>query len=155
LDLSFRKSFKPTEKLTIEYAFNVFNVFNTTSPDVPQNQAHIRQDQYACSNAALNVVVPAGDTNNCAAGYTYDQIATSNSPGDQQSALANLDQKPIVSGSGKSLTIPTTIGVGTGPCTISGVVSSAGCVNNDANIGSVTGTIGGARAFTMGLHIIY
>jgi hypothetical protein len=34
-------------------------------------------------------------------------------------------------------------------------VSPLGCVNNDANIGSVTGTIGGARAFTMGLHIIY
>jgi hypothetical protein len=150
LDLSFRKSFKPTEKLTIEYAFNVFNVFNTTSPDIPQDQAHIRQENYTCSNTALSV-----SGSNCAEGFTYYQIVTSNSPGDQQSALANLDQKPIVSGSGKSLTIPTTIGVGTGPCTISGVVSSAGCVNNDANIGSVTGTIGGARAFTMGLHIIY
>jgi hypothetical protein len=35
------------------------------------------------------------------------------------------------------------------------VAPGAGCANNAANFGSVLGTIGGARAFTMGIHITY
>ena len=155
-DISFRKTFKVTDRIGIQYAFNVFNIFNTTSLDVPQNQTQIRQNS-ACSNNAII----AG--NNCSPGQyyyvNYGQIVTSNLTGDQQSALANLDQKPVTNGSGKGLTIPTTIPVsptGIGPCTLSNAISaSQGCPNNGANFGSVTGTIGGSRAITMSLHITY
>jgi hypothetical protein len=151
LDLSFRKTFRVTDRFGIQYAFNVFNVFNTTSLDVPENQTQIRQTTYTCSAVALAV-----SGNNCAAGYTYGQVATSNSPVDQQSALANLDEKPVYNGTGKSITIPTTLNVGTGPCVASGAIPNTNtCPNNGANFGSVTNTIGGARAITMGLHITY
>jgi Carboxypeptidase regulatory-like domain len=152
LDISLRKSFKISDRLVVQYEFNVFNVTNTTSLDVPQNQTQIRQNS-ACSASA----VVAG--NNCTPGsdyfVNYGQIVTSNSPTDQQSALTNLDQKPIANGSGKSTTIPLTLPVGIGSCTASLAVSSAGCPNNGANFGSITGTIGGSRAVTMGIHITY
>jgi hypothetical protein len=125
LDISVRKSFKIRDNIGILYNFDVYNLFNETSLDVPQNQTQIRQAD-AC----------AASVGNC--GYTnvnYGQIITGNSSADQQSALANLDQKPTFSGTGKSTTIP---------------VSS-----NGANFGSVTGTIGGNRAVVMGLHITY
>jgi len=51
LDLSVRKSFRITEKASLQYEFNAFNVTNTTSMDVPQNQAQIRQND-ACSDTA-------------------------------------------------------------------------------------------------------
>jgi hypothetical protein len=135
LDISFRKSFHPTSRISVLYEFNIFNITNTTSLDVPQDQTQIRQSD-ACSTTANAI-----SYNNCAAGYLgYGQIATSPDTTDQQSALVNLDQKPIFTGSGKSTQIPTTIG---------------GVPNNGANFGSVTGTIGGNRAITMGLHIVY
>jgi hypothetical protein len=148
LDISFRKQFHVGERVAIQYEFNIFNVTNTTSMDVPQDQTQIRQNE-ACSNTAL----PAG---NCAAGYVnYGQIATSSSTADQQSALTNLDQKPIFNGSGKTTTIPTTLNVGQGSCTSYTTDLSGTCPNNGANFGSVTGTIGGNRAVTMALHVTF
>ena len=145
LDVSLHKDFHPSEKFSVLYQFNVFNVFNTTSLDVPQDQVRIRQN-YGCSTAANNVKF-----DNCPEGYVnYGQVATSNSAADQQSALANLDVLPVVNGTGSSITVPTQLSNGQGTCT-----SSAGCVNNGANFGSVTGTIGGSRAITMSLHIVY
>jgi len=150
LDLSLRKSFHPTTKLALQYEFNVFNITNTTSLDVPQDQAQIRQNS-ACSTSAT----AAG--NNCDPSYyyvNYGQIVTSNSPVDQATAKANLDQIPYTNGSGKSTTIPTLIPVGTRTCVSVNAVPG-GCPNNAANFGSVTGTIGGARAVTMGLHLTF
>ena len=145
LDVSLHKNFHPTEKFSVLYQFNVFNVFNTTSLDVPQDQVRIRQN-YGCSTAANNVKF-----DNCPEGYVnYGQVATSNFAADQQSALANLDVLPVVNGTGSSITVPTQLSQGQGTCT-----SAAGCVNNGANFGSVTGTIGGSRAITMSLHIVY
>jgi len=161
LDISLRKEFKVSSRFGIQYAFNVYNVFNTTSEDIPQDSAHIRQTQYACSTNALNGTPGTGNTaapNDCSEGYTYGQVGTTNSTTDQQSALAHLDQKPIVNGTGTGLTVPTTIGVGVGPCIASGATPINGtsvCPNNGANLGSITGTIGGNRAITMGLHITY
>jgi hypothetical protein len=132
LDVSFRKSIRATERIAVQYEFNIFNVTNTTSLDVPQDQTEIRQAD-ACSNVAN--AQPYG---NCAADYVnYGQIATTNNAMDQQTALANLDQKPsnYATGTGKSTAIPITA--------------------NGANFGSVTGTIGGNRAITMGLHVIF
>jgi hypothetical protein len=150
LDVSFRKNFRIKDRVTILYEFNIFNITNTTSLDVPQNQTQIRQN-YACSNSAFG-----NPDANCANNYlNYGQIATSPAPADQQSALTNLDQKPYFTGSGKSLAIPTTLPVGMLSCTSSGTVNASGCPNNGANFGSVTGTIGGNRAITMGLHISY
>jgi hypothetical protein len=128
VDLSFRKTIKFKERYALRYNFDLYNAFNTTSLDVPQNQTEIRQSD-AC---ALNV----STTYNCGAGYlNYGQIATTSSSGDQQSAQSRLDVLPIANGSGSSTTIP---------------VSS-----NGANFGSVTGTIGGSRAIVMGLHLTY
>jgi hypothetical protein len=87
----------------------------------------------------------------------YGQIVTANDATDQQSALANLDQKPVTNGeSGKLTAIPTTLNVGQGPCTVgNGTITSTTCANNGANFGSVTGTIGGNRAVVMGLHMTF
>jgi hypothetical protein len=151
LDVSFRKSFHPTERISLQYEFNIFNLTNTTSLDVPQDQTQIRQND-ACSNTAFTD--PYG---NCAQNYLqYGQIATSSAAGDQQSALVNLDQKPYSTGTGKNLVIPTQLGVGVQSCTASGTVNGGNfCPNNGANFGSVTGTIGGNRAITMGLHLLF
>jgi hypothetical protein len=147
-DVSVRKQFRPSEKLTLEYRFNVFNLTNTTSLDVPQNQTEIRQAD-ACSTSAY--AVPG---NNCAADFVnYGQIVTSNSAADQQSALTNLDQLPYHNGSGKTTTIPTILPAGTLSCSKATV--TGGCPNNGANFGSVTGTIGGSRVITMDLHFVF
>jgi hypothetical protein len=151
LDVSFRKDFRISERFGLQYAFNIFNVFNTTSEDVPQNDADIRQSS-ACSNTAI----AAG--NNCAPKdyyVNYGQIVTSNSATDQQQARLNLDQIPITSGTGKGTTIPLYLQPGQGSCTTLKTVGTAGCPNNGANFGSVTGTIGGSRAVTMDLHITF
>jgi hypothetical protein len=151
LDLSMRKSFRPTEKVTLQYEFNVFNVTNTTSLDVPQDQTEIRQSS-ACSNTAK------AQGNNCSASeyyVNYGQIVTSNNAADQQSAKTNLDQLPYANGTGKGITIPTLLPIGQGSCTTSGAINKSGCPNNGANFGSVTGTIGGARAVTMGMHLTF
>ena len=156
LDLSLRKNFHVTEKLGVQYDLNVFNVTNTTSLDVPQDQAQIRQN-YACSNSATTYSI--NNYLNCTPGsiyINYGQIVTSPDPADQQSALANLDQLPYATGSGKATRLPTQIPIGVGTCSAPYAISNtAGCPNNAANFGSATGTIGGARAFTMGIHITY
>ena len=137
LDLSARKNFKISERFNVKYNFDVYNLFNTTSLDVPQNQTQIRQN-YACAASQLT----ATSDNNCTAAYVnYGQIATGNSTIDQQSALANLDKKPVYTGSGNSTQIPLHL--------------PGGAVNNGASFGSVTGTIGGNRAVVMGLHLTF
>ena len=164
LDISIRKTFHATQRIAVLYEFNIFNLTNTTSLDVPQDQTQIRQN-FACSNSAFG----AFPDNNCELGYLqYGQIATSPAAGDQQTALVNLDQKPYYTGSGKGIMIPTTIPAqamnsqGVVVCSQSnylpnqnpGVVPDK-CPNNGANFGSVTGTIGGNRAITMALHITF
>jgi Carboxypeptidase regulatory-like domain len=144
LDMSFRKNFQVTNRFGLEYAFNVFNVFNTTSLDIPQDSVRIRQND-SCSNSAYN-----NPNGNCANDYlNYGQIATSNSPTDQQSALHNLDQLPVTNGTGRNLTVPLNLTNGQGTCT------SSTCPNNGANFGSVTSTIGGSRAITMAVHVTF
>jgi Carboxypeptidase regulatory-like domain len=159
VDLSLRKDFKVSERVNLQYAFNVFNVFNTTSLDVPQNQTQIAQS-YACSNAAASSSPSPGlsGNNTCPqnqAYLQYGQIVTTNNPADQQSAVANEFVLPVVNGSGKSLTVPTTLTNGQGTCNSYGYASSAGCPNNGATFGSITGAIGGSRAVTMGLHLTF
>ena len=155
LDLSVRKGFKITEKIRFQYELNAFNVTNTTSPDIPQDQAQIRQNN-GCSATAI-----AEGFNNCSTYRTYlgyGQIVTSPDPADQQSALANLDQVPFSATSGKATLLPLKLSPGQGTCTSGLTVTNSNpayCPNNAANFGSVTGTIGGNRAFTMGIHITY
>jgi Carboxypeptidase regulatory-like domain/TonB dependent receptor len=154
LDISLRKTFKPTERINLQYEFNIFNVTNTTSSDVPQDQTEVRQSS-ACSNSAIKAA-PANYFNCNPAQYyvNYGEIVTSNSAADQQSAKTNLDQIPYVNGTGKGITIPTLLPVGIQSCSSSNSVGG-GCPNNGANFGSVTGTIGGSRAVTMGLHLTF
>ena len=108
LDLSFRKGFKITEKIKAQYELNVFNLTNTTSLDIPQNQAQIRQTN-GCSYTAITAYGGSNNCNQYRSYLGYGQIVTSNDPGDQQSALTNLDQVPYTSGTGKSVTLPLTI----------------------------------------------
>ena len=157
LDLSLRKGFKISEKVKVQYELNAFNLTNTTSPDVPQDQAQIRQNN-GCSPTAIAAF---GGDNNCSTYRSYlgyGQVVTSTDPTDQQTALANLDQVPFSSGSGRGTLLPLTLSPGEGTCTTALIVSgqkTSDCPNNAANFGSVTGTIGGSRAFTMGIHITY
>lgn len=152
LDLSIRKTFHVSERFAIQYDLNAFNITNTTSLDIPQDQAQIRQ-VYACSTSAAQ----AG--NNCTPGsvfLNYGQIATGANPADQQSTRSNLDQLPYSTGSGRGTQLPTTIPVGTGTCVqVYAISNTQGCPNNAANFGSATNTIGGNRAFTMGIHFTY
>jgi len=162
VDLSFRKNFHVGSRVAVQYEFNIFNLTNTTSMDVPQDQTQIRQSS-ACSNTAI-AAATAPDANygygyNCQPGsyyyVNYGQIVTSAATSDQQSALANLDQKPIFTGSGKTTTIPTTLNINQGACTTLNALPNGTCPNNGANFGSVTGTIGGNRAVTMALHVVF
>jgi hypothetical protein len=152
LDLSIRKIIHVTDKYNLQYEFNIFNVTNTTSLDVPQDQGQIRQNSACSASATL-----AG--NNCSPGQyyyvNYGQIVTSNNPVDQQSALANLDEPPYSNGTGVGLTVPLFIPVGAaGSCEPGGSnVTPQGCPNNVANFGSVTNTIGSNRIVTMGLRV--
>jgi hypothetical protein len=156
LDLSVRKVFHISERMAIQYDLNAFNITNTTSLDIPQDQAQIRQN-YACSNSATQQSI--SNFLNCTPGsvfINYGQIVTSPDPADQQSALNNLDQLPYSTGSGKSRQLPTTIPVGSGTCVaVYAISNTQGCPNNAANFGSATNTIGGNRAFTMGIHFTY
>ncbi|HEY1984060.1 MAG TPA: carboxypeptidase regulatory-like domain-containing protein [Terracidiphilus sp.] len=156
LDLSIRKSFHPVERLTVQYDFNIFNLTNTTSLDIPQDQAQIRQNN-ACSNTAI--VASIANYLNCTPGsvyINYGQIVTSSDPVDQQSTLANLDQLPYSTGTGKATRQPLVIPLNTGTCVAAnGFQNGSGCPNNAANFGAATGTIGGNRAITMGLHVTF
>jgi hypothetical protein len=155
LDLSLRKGFRITEKIRLQYELNAFNLTNTTSLDVPQNTAQIRQNN-GCSSTAIAAY---GGSNNCGQYRSflgYGQVVTSNDPTDQQTALANLDQVPYATGSGKSTLLSPKLSNGQSYCTPNlYVTGQTYCPNNAANFGSVTGTIGGARAFTMGLHVTF
>jgi len=157
LNLSIRKGFKFSERLGAEYQFNIFNVTNTVSLDVPSDQAQIRQNN-ACSTSAIE----AG--NNCfnpAADYVnYGQIVSSPSQVDQNSARANLDQLPYSTGTGRGLVNPTYIPTGTTNsagailCLPENAIPG-GCPNNAANFGSVYNTIGSNRMVTMAFHFTF
>lgn len=157
-DISFRKNFKIRQKFDLRYDFNVYNLTNTPSFDVPMNQAEIRQSS-ACSNSAI----AAGG--NCDPEYyyvNYAQIVTGNDAGDQQSARTNLDQLPYATGTGRNTQIQTTIPEGARSSCLAGSSSvipgpngNNYCPNNAANFGSIYNTIGGNRAITMGLHVTF
>jgi hypothetical protein len=115
---------------------------------------------YACSNTAIEAAIP--NYYNCTPGsyyINYGQLVTSSSPTDQESTRQNLDQIPYHSGSGKGIQLPTTIPLSpgdTGVCTAPyAIPGQNACPNNAANFGSATGTIGGNRAFTMGVHVTF
>jgi len=162
VDLSLRKDFRISEKVKLQYELNAFNLTNTTSPDVPQDQGQIRQNN-GCSATAVAAYGGSNDCNQYRLYLGYGQIVTANNPTDQQSALANLDQVPFSTGTGKGTRLPLNLALNPpagpqGVCTISYfTIQPAGtnCPNNAPNFGSVTGTIGGSRAFTMGIHITY
>ena len=162
LDLSIRKGFSITEKIKAQFEFNIFNVTNTTSLDVPQDQAQIRQNN-GCSATAISAYGGGTDCNQYRSYLGYGQVVTANNQVDQQSALGNLDQVPFSTGTGKSTQLPLTLlgpnapGGPQGTCTISPltIAGTNNCPNNAANFGSTTGTIGGSRAVVMGFHITY
>jgi hypothetical protein len=83
LDLSMRKSFAFGKDYALQYEFNVYNVTNTPSFDVPMNQTDIGQSD------VLDPVT--GDEN-------YGQVAAA--PG--QNVSSQLYVLPTVTGSGKS-----------------------------------------------------
>jgi hypothetical protein len=158
LDLSVRKGFRITEKMKAQFELNIFNVTNTTSLDVPQDQAQIRQNN-GCSASAISAYGGYTNCNKYRDYLGYGQVVTSASSVDQQSALTNLDQIPYAVGSGKGTQLPLTLSLNPpqGTCTIPGltIAGTSTCPNNAANFGSATGTIGGSRAIVMGFHITY
>ncbi len=154
-DISIRKNVVLNERMALQYDFNIFNLTNTSSLDVPMDQGQIRQNS-ACSATATQYAI-ANDYNCQPGSYyyvNYGQIVTSNQPADQLSAKANLDQIPYTTGSGRSLQVPTLTPLGAGTC-VAVYSVAGGCPNNSANFGSVLGTIGGSRAVTMGLHLTF
>ncbi|MEI9968572.1 MAG: hypothetical protein WDM87_08105 [Terracidiphilus sp.] len=81
INLSMRKEFKFSDRYSLQYEFNVFNVTNTTSLDVPSNQGQIRQNS-ACSTSATEEGIV--NDQNCQPGtyyyVNYGQIVTSPRP---------------------------------------------------------------------------
>ena len=155
LDVSLRKSFKITQKVTAQYEFNIFNVTNTTSLDIPQDQAQIRQNN-GCSASAISAYGGYQNCNKYRDYLGYGQIVTANDPTDQHTALTNLDQVPYSTGTGKTTQLSPVLQIGQGTCTKALTIAGTDtCPYNAANFGSVTGTIGGARAVTMGLHVTF
>jgi hypothetical protein len=162
LDISARKEVRISERYHLRYGFNVFNVFNHTSMDVPQNTTQISQrgscaSQYGTGGANVN-----GD---CTAGYEkYGMVITN--PNDQAgspgfgpagggSAGNNLFIRPYTNGTaGSSTSIPTTLPTSQLPCTVSQSINGV-CPNNGASFGSVTTVIGSARLITMDLHLVF
>ncbi|HEU5352352.1 MAG TPA: carboxypeptidase regulatory-like domain-containing protein [Terracidiphilus sp.] len=154
LDLSVRKDVRITEKVNLQLELNIFNITNTSSADIPQDQAQIRQNN-GCSSTAIASIYD----NNCNTYRSflgYGQVVTSSDSTDQQSALTNYDQVPTKNGTGRGLTMPLTLQNGQGYCTPDlYIANESACPNNAANFGSVTGTIGGNRAVTMGMHLTF
>ena len=155
LDLSIRKGIKITERIKAQFELNIFNVTNTTSLDIPQDQAQIRQNN-GCSATAISAFGGYTNCNKYRSYLGYGQIVTANNPTDQHTALANLDQVPYSTGSGKSTQLSPLLQIGQGTCTSSLTITGTNtCPNNAANFGSTTGTIGGSRAVTLGFHVVF
>jgi hypothetical protein len=162
VDVSIRKQFKVSDRIHLLYAFNVFNLFNTTSMDVPQNQTQLAQGGACGTNYLTGGLTPNGD---CTGNYEKygmvvtdqtDQAGTTTGPTGGGSAGTNLYELPYTNGtSGKNTVVPTTLPLGVNGCTVGTEVSSAGCANNGASFGSVTTMIGSNRLITMDLHIIF
>jgi hypothetical protein len=170
LDISLRKEIRITDRYHLRYGFNVFNLTNTTSMDIAQNGVQIGQHG-SCGNALTISKTTtggqgtSGDVGDCAAGYEkYGMIITNQSdqagptvgPAGGGTAGSNLYQKPFTNGTaGKATVVPTTLPLGVNGCSTATAVSSAGCANNGATFGSVTGTIGSSRVITMDLHLTF
>ncbi len=128
LDLSFRKSFGVSDKVHILYEFDVFNVTNTPSFDVPQNQTQIGQSDAVPTNGVGPYASQYGD-----AYPNYGQVLSvsgqqPNASGANGNVWNNLYQIPDYNkGSGTS----------------------------SSDLGSVTGTIGSSRQLSMALHITF
>jgi hypothetical protein len=126
LDLSMRKDFHLKDRWGLQYQFNVFNVTNTPSFDIPQDQTQIGQaDAYPTGTAAQSSLFGQSYLN-------YGQVISvtgqqANVSGVNGSAWNNLYQKPTFNGPGTS----------------------------SNNFGSITGTIGSAREVEMSIHITY
>ena len=158
MDMSLRKDFHLKGRVHMQFAFNIYNVTNTTSMDVPQNGVQIGQHG-ACAN-------PLAGSYNCVKGYElYGMVITDQNdqggtvgfgPPGGGSAGSNLFEKPYTNGtSGKNTQVPTTLPIGINGCSTATAVSAAGCPNNGANFGSVTGAIGSQRLMTFDLHIMF
>jgi len=157
IQLSLRKQFRITDRVNMRYGFNLFNVLNHTSMDVPQNGVQIAQ------HGACQITSTSSSGYDCSHGYeNYGMVITSQAdqgsgvtsvggPLNGGSAGAALYHLPYTNGtSGKNTTVPIGIPVGTNGCTTTG-----GCSNTAANFGSVTTTIGSARIITMDLHVTF
>ncbi len=163
LDLSFRKEFHVKGKVDLQYAFNIYNITNTVSMDVPQDSATIGQHG-SCANGYL---AGSGALYDCQQSYeTYGQVITSQAdqaaavtsgPSGGGTAGANLYEQPYTNGtSGKNTVVPLTLPLGTNGCSAgTQIPGTTACPNNNAQLGSVTGVIGSQRLMTMDLHITF
>jgi hypothetical protein len=167
IDLSLRKEFRISERYHVRYAFNIYNLTNTTSMDIPQNGTEIGQ-KGSCANYTTTATngLTSDAEGDCTSGYEkYGMVITTQAdqannaslgPTGGGSAGSNLYEKPYTAGTtGKGTMVPTTIPLGTYGCSTSTEVTAAGCATNAANFGSVTGVIGSARIITMDLHFTF
>jgi len=167
LNISVRKMFKISERVSMRYGFNVFNLTNSTSMDIPQNGPQIGQHG-ACSSTLTK-----SSSEDCTSNYDKygmvvtdqaDQAGSTQGPAGGGTAGTYLYELPFTGGTtGSSTSVPTTVTSTNDPlfCTSANYLPSAPgtksttCANNSANFGSVTGAIGSNRIVTMDLHIIF
>jgi hypothetical protein len=69
-DISFQKVTRFTDRYSARYTFDVYNVTNTTSFDVPNNSATV-------SGSRLNAAAPPTGCLNCTTSVAFGQVATS------------------------------------------------------------------------------
>jgi hypothetical protein len=161
LDISIRKDFRLSDRFHLQYAFNIYNVTNTTSMDVPQNGTQLGQNG-ACANSFASNYDCEHDYEKFGMVVTSpaDQaLAQTNGPVGGGSAGAHLYEQPYTNGTGKNTLVPTTLPSGINGCSASNSITTApnavACPNNGANFGSVTDTIGSQRIMTMDLHVTF
>ena len=148
------QDFQVTEQIGLQYEFNVFNMTNTTSLDVPMNQGQIRQNS-ACSTSATQQASPTIRTASPAR-ITRQLRPDRHQPQRRRSAIGARQPGPVALHHRlrQRASVPTRFRSARAPA-LRSTPSPAGCPNNAANFGSVLQHHRGNRAFTMGIHFTY
>jgi hypothetical protein len=85
-----RKAFKGGDRVNVRYGFNVFNLTNTTSMDVPQNRVQIAQH----GDRSTFATTASTSSYDCANSYEkYGMVVTDLT--DQSSSTQDLDRPAV------------------------------------------------------------
>jgi hypothetical protein len=127
-DLSITKTVKVGERFGAQYSFNVYNVTNTSSFDVPSNSASI-------GSSYVNAVTNSAGATTATSPEVYGQVLTFKGNEGRLGPLAANSTGTL----GQLYKLPTTNSDG----------------STTSTFGAVRNTIGGSRAIEMALHLTF